>query len=84
MKSPMKGMNLIKFIAVDLLFLVIANNKPVIMALGTSPIGGMLRIGPSIKSKASAITDIPRATSVRDMKNGFSACSTCMIYKKTT
>ena len=84
MKSPMKGMNLIKFIAADLLFLVIANNKPVIMALGMSPIGGMLRIGPSIKSKTSAITDIPRATSARDMKNGLSNCSTCMIYKKTT
>ena len=55
----MKGMNLIKFIVADFLFLVIANNKPVIMALGMSPIGGMLRIGPSIKSKASAITDIP-------------------------
>jgi len=41
----MKGMNLIKFIAADLLFLVIANNKPVIMALGMSPIDGMLRIG---------------------------------------
>jgi len=57
----MKGMNLIKFIAADLLFLVIANNKPVIMALGMSPIGGMLRIGPSIKSKA--ITDIPSGKS---------------------
>jgi hypothetical protein len=81
MKSPIKGMNLIKFIAADLLFLVIANNKPVIMALGMSPIGGMLRIGPSINSKASAITDIPRAESACHMKDIFCTFSLCMIYQ---
>jgi len=67
----MKGMNLIKFIAADLLFLVIANNKPVIMALGMSPIGGMLRISPPIKSKASAIRDIPGAGRARHTKDFF-------------
>ncbi|MDQ6667151.1 MAG: hypothetical protein M3Y53_02870, partial [Thermoproteota archaeon] len=83
MKSPIKGMNLIRFIAADLLFLVIANNKPVIMALGMSPIGGMPRIGPSIKSKASAITDIPRAGRARHTKEIFSTFSLCMIYQCT-
>jgi len=80
MKSPIKGMNLIRFIAADLLFLVIANNKPVIMALGMSPIGGMFRIGPQIKSKASAATDIPRAESACHMKDIFCTFSLCMIY----
>ena len=56
-------MNLIKFIAADLLFLVIANSRPVIIALGISPMSGMVRIGPPIKSNVSAITDIPRAVS---------------------
>lgn len=81
MKLPMKGMNLIRFIAADLLFLVIANNKPAIMALGMSPIGGMLRIGPSIKSKASAITDIPRAQRACHMKDIFCKFSPGMNYQ---
>jgi hypothetical protein len=42
-------MNLIKFIAADLLFLVIANSKPVIIALGMSPIGVIVRIWSSNK-----------------------------------
>jgi hypothetical protein len=67
-------------IAADLLFLVIANNKPVIMALDMSPIGGMLRIGPSIKSEASASTDIPRAGRARHTEI-FSTFSFCMIYQ---
>jgi hypothetical protein len=44
-KSPITGINLIKLIAVDLLFLVIANNKAVTNALGISPTGGTLKIG---------------------------------------
>ena len=40
--------DLIKFIAADLLFLVIVNSKPVIIALGMSPIGGIVRIGHTI------------------------------------
>ena len=51
-------MNLVAFIAADFLFLVIAYSMPVTTALGTAPIGGTPRIGPSTKSMASAITDI--------------------------
>ena len=72
-------MNLIKFIAADLLFLVIANSRPVIIALGMSPMGGMVRIGPPIKSNASAITEIPRAESARHRKSFFPSSNLCMI-----
>ena len=74
MKLPMKGMNLIKFIGGEFLFYisVIQSNKPLIMTLGMSPIGGMLRIGPSIKSKASAITDIQRAERALHNEGDFS------------
>jgi len=36
-----------------------------------SPIGGMLRIGPPIKSKASDIRDIPRAGRARHPRRFF-------------
>jgi hypothetical protein len=72
-------MNLIKFIAADLLFLVIANSNPVTSALGMSPMGGMVRIGPPIKSTTSAITDIPRAKSARDRKRFFRRSNLCII-----
>ena len=68
-------MNLIAFIAADFLFLVIAYSMPVTTALGTAPIGGTPRIGPSTKSMASAITDIVSATSNRDIKNGVATYS---------
>lgn len=80
MKSPIKGMNLIAFIAADFLFLVIAYNMPVTMALGMSPIGGIPRIGPAARSIASAITDIVRATTARDMKSGFATFNAFTTY----
>ena len=55
------GMNLIKLIAADLLFLVIANNKPVTNAFGISPIRGTLKIGSPRKSNVSAIIDMTSA-----------------------
>jgi hypothetical protein len=72
-------MNLIKFIAADRLFLVIANSNPVTNALGMSPIGGMVRIGPPIRSITSTITDIPSAESARDRKNFFLKSNLCII-----
>jgi hypothetical protein len=44
-KSPIMGMNLIKLIAADLLFLVMEYNKLVVIPLKTSPITGISNRG---------------------------------------
>ena len=44
-KSPITGINLIKLIAVDLLFLVMKYNKVVVKPLNTSPINGISNRG---------------------------------------
>ena len=81
-KSPIMGMNLIKLIAADLLFLVIANNKPVTNAFGISPIRGTLKIGSPRKSTVSAIIDMTSAKRDLFQSNDsafFSFSSHCMI-----
>ena len=83
MKSPTKGMNSIKFIAAEVLLRVNEYNKLFVQKSNTSPIIGISNTGAAIKSKASAIIDIPRAEAALNEKDlssvEFATFSRCMI-----